>query len=130
MTAGTLESHCDGGVCRCDGVTGACPCREHVVGHSCDQCAPNHWNYGRGAGCEACGCQPTHALGPHCNMVGEGDTRRDMHAHAPPTRTQEGICTHCANTQTCARRRTLRQACTHRHTLAQARTHRRTQTFT
>ncbi|XP_030208382.1 LOW QUALITY PROTEIN: laminin subunit beta-2, partial [Gadus morhua] len=68
VTAGTLESHCDGGVCRCDGVTGACPCREHVVGHSCDQCAPNHWNYGRGAGCEACGCQPTHALGPHCNM--------------------------------------------------------------
>ena len=90
VTAGTLESHCDGRVCRCDGVTGACPCREHVVGHSCDQCAPNHWNYGRGAGCEACGCQPTHALGPHCNMVGEGDTRPGhARARAANTHVQE-----------------------------------------
>ncbi|CAL8370158.1 unnamed protein product [Lota lota] len=68
VMAGTMESQCSGGGCRCDAETGACPCREQVVGHSCDQCAPNHWNYGRGAGCEACGCHPHHALGAHCNM--------------------------------------------------------------
>ncbi len=69
VTAGTIQSACSDGQCHCDRQTGACPCRENVAGHNCDQCAPNHWNYGQDQGCELCGCDPQHALGTHCNMV-------------------------------------------------------------
>ncbi|XP_076019504.1 laminin subunit beta-1 [Genypterus blacodes] len=68
VTAGSIQSACSDGQCQCDRQTGACPCRENVVGHNCDQCAPNHWNYGLDRGCEPCGCDPHHALGTHCNM--------------------------------------------------------------
>ncbi|XP_070766889.1 laminin subunit beta-1 [Enoplosus armatus] len=68
VTAGTVQSACSDGQCHCDRQTGACPCRENVAGHNCDQCAPNHWNYGQDRGCELCGCDPQHALGTHCNM--------------------------------------------------------------
>ena len=69
VTAGTVQSACSDGECHCDRQTGACPCRDNVAGHNCDQCAANHWNYGQDGGCEACGCDPEHALGTHCNMV-------------------------------------------------------------
>lgn len=69
MTAGTIRSACSNGQCHCDRETGACPCRENVAGHNCDQCAPNHWNYGQDRGCEPCSCSPQHALGTYCNMV-------------------------------------------------------------
>lgn len=69
VTAGTMQSACSDGQCHCDRNTGACPCRENVAGHNCDQCAHNHWNYGQDLGCEPCGCHPHHALGTHCNMV-------------------------------------------------------------
>lgn len=69
VTAGTIQSACSDGQCDCDRQTGACPCRENVVGHNCDQCAPNHWNYGQERGCEPCGCDSQHAMGTHCNMV-------------------------------------------------------------
>ncbi|XP_071783632.2 laminin subunit beta-1 isoform X1 [Centroberyx gerrardi] len=68
VTAGTVQSACNDGECHCDRQTGACPCRENVVGHNCDQCAPNYWNYGQDRGCEPCGCNLQHALGTHCNM--------------------------------------------------------------
>lgn len=68
VTAGTLQSACTDGQCHCDRQTGACSCRENVAGHNCDQCAPNHWNYGQDRGCEPCGCDPHHSLGSHCNM--------------------------------------------------------------
>ncbi|KAM8829789.1 laminin subunit beta-1 isoform 1-T3 [Synchiropus picturatus] len=68
VTAGTLQSACSDGQCHCDRQTGACPCRENVSGHNCDQCAPNHWNYGQDQGCEPCGCDMQHSLGAHCNM--------------------------------------------------------------
>uniref|UniRef100_A0A667ZNG5 Laminin, beta 2-like n=1 Tax=Myripristis murdjan TaxID=586833 RepID=A0A667ZNG5_9TELE len=68
VTAGTIQSACSDGECHCDRLTGACPCRENVVGHNCDQCAPNHWNYGQDRGCEPCGCDLQHAMGTHCNM--------------------------------------------------------------
>uniref|UniRef100_A0A673C7J4 Laminin subunit beta-1 n=1 Tax=Sphaeramia orbicularis TaxID=375764 RepID=A0A673C7J4_9TELE len=68
VTAGTIHSACSDGECHCDQQTGACPCRENVSGHNCDQCSPNHWNYGQEQGCEPCGCDPHHALGTHCNM--------------------------------------------------------------
>lgn len=69
VTAGTMQSACSDGQCHCDRQTGACPCRENVAGHKCDQCAPNHWNYGQDRGCELCGCNALHAMGTHCNMV-------------------------------------------------------------
>ncbi|XP_045065518.1 laminin subunit beta-2-like [Coregonus clupeaformis] len=68
VTAGTQQSYCSDGHCHCDRQTGACPCRDNVVGHNCDQCAPNHWNYGTDRGCEQCACHPQHAVGSHCNM--------------------------------------------------------------
>lgn len=68
VTAGTVHSACSDGHCHCDRQTGACSCRENVASHNCDQCAPNHWNYGQERGCEPCGCDPQHALGAHCNM--------------------------------------------------------------
>ncbi|XP_040008988.1 laminin subunit beta-1 isoform X2 [Xiphias gladius] len=68
VAAGTVHSACSDGHCHCDRQTGACPCRENVAGHNCDQCAPNHWNYGQDRGCEPCRCDPQHALGAHCNM--------------------------------------------------------------
>ncbi|XP_072320543.1 laminin subunit beta-2-like, partial [Eucyclogobius newberryi] len=68
VSAGTLSSACPLGLCACDRVSGQCPCRGNVVGHSCDVCAENHWNYGRESGCDSCSCRPLQALGPHCNM--------------------------------------------------------------
>uniref|UniRef100_A0A7N9ARS4 Laminin subunit beta-1 n=1 Tax=Mastacembelus armatus TaxID=205130 RepID=A0A7N9ARS4_9TELE len=68
VTAGTLQSACSDGQCQCDRQTGTCPCRENVVGHNCDQCADNHWNFGQDRGCEPCNCDPQHSLGAHCNM--------------------------------------------------------------
>ncbi|KAF3696520.1 Laminin subunit beta-2 [Channa argus] len=68
VTAGTIPSVCSNGQCHCDLQTGACRCRENVSGHNCDQCAPNHWNYGQDRGCEDCNCDPQHSLGSHCNM--------------------------------------------------------------
>ncbi|KPP70604.1 laminin subunit beta-1-like [Scleropages formosus] len=67
-TAGTRPSHCDGRGCRCDRITGACLCRDNVVGHNCDQCASNYWNFGTDGGCKACDCHPQHSRRPHCNM--------------------------------------------------------------
>ncbi|KAM6924939.1 laminin subunit beta-1 [Xenentodon cancila] len=68
VTAGTVQSGCPGGQCHCNSQSGACLCRENVSGNSCDQCAPNHWNYGQDRGCESCNCDPRHSLGNHCNM--------------------------------------------------------------
>ncbi|XP_034028045.1 laminin subunit beta-2 isoform X2 [Thalassophryne amazonica] len=68
VTAGTAQFACSDGQCHCDRHTGACPCRENVVGHNCDQCAPSYWNYGADRGCEVCDCDPQHSLGTHCNM--------------------------------------------------------------
>ncbi|XP_041860156.1 laminin subunit beta-1 [Melanotaenia boesemani] len=68
VSAGTLQSACHDRQCHCDRRTGACPCRENVTGHNCDQCAANYWNYGQQSGCEPCNCDPQHALGSHCNM--------------------------------------------------------------
>lgn len=69
MLSGTLLHQCRDGQCHCHRRTGACPCREHVEGYNCDQCAANHWNYGQAGGCEPCGCDPDHSTSAHCNMV-------------------------------------------------------------
>ncbi|XP_037540958.1 laminin subunit beta-1 [Nematolebias whitei] len=68
VPSGTVESACSDGQCHCDRQTGVCPCRENVVGHGCDQCAPDYWNYGQDRGCEPCHCDHHHSLGTHCNL--------------------------------------------------------------
>nr|XP_055044545.1 laminin subunit beta-2 [Misgurnus anguillicaudatus] len=68
VTAGTLEAYCTDEVCHCDSRTGQCPCKRNVIGHNCDQCAPNHWNFGSDSGCAPCGCPQPNALTTHCNM--------------------------------------------------------------
>ncbi|CAM4582364.1 unnamed protein product [Lepidochelys olivacea] len=65
---GTLPAHCTSGTCYCDRLTGSCPCREHVVGKNCDQCAPGFRSFGGERGCEPCGCHPAHSLQQGCNM--------------------------------------------------------------
>ncbi|KAJ8258484.1 hypothetical protein COCON_G00174960 [Conger conger] len=65
---GTLPSHCHGGQCHCQEQTGACACRDSVVGLTCDQCAPQHWNFGAERGCEPCNCHPKNSAAPHCDM--------------------------------------------------------------
>uniref|UniRef100_A0A671QX29 Laminin subunit beta-1-like n=1 Tax=Sinocyclocheilus anshuiensis TaxID=1608454 RepID=A0A671QX29_9TELE len=68
VTAGTLEDYCTDGVCHCDKQTGQCPCKPNIIGHNCDQCSPNHWNFGSDCGCEPCECSQPNALSTHCNM--------------------------------------------------------------
>ncbi|XP_076350667.1 laminin subunit beta-1-like isoform X2 [Tachypleus tridentatus] len=51
----------------CDKVTGQCHCFPNVVGQSCDECAPNHWNLGSGHGCEECNCDPLGSYDSQCN---------------------------------------------------------------
>ncbi|XP_056304742.1 laminin subunit beta-1 [Danio aesculapii] len=68
VTAGTLSNYCTDGVCQCDKQTGQCPCKQNIIGHNCDQCATNHWNFGSDCGCEPCGCVQPNALSTHCNM--------------------------------------------------------------
>ncbi|KAL4655406.1 laminin subunit beta-2-like isoform X1 [Arapaima gigas] len=76
VMSGTQQSQCDVHGCHCNRYTGACLCRDNVVGHNCDQCATNHWNFGMEGGCEACKCHPQHSYRPHCNMFsGQCDCR-------------------------------------------------------
>ncbi|KAJ8360943.1 hypothetical protein SKAU_G00174680 [Synaphobranchus kaupii] len=65
---GTLPSRCNGDQCHCQEQTGACPCRDNVVGLSCDQCAPQHWNFGAEQGCVPCNCHLQNSAAPHCSM--------------------------------------------------------------
>ncbi|XP_051947738.1 laminin subunit beta-2 [Xyrauchen texanus] len=68
VNAGTLQAYCIDGVCHCDRRTGHCPCRLNIIGHNCDQCAPNHWDFGSDYGCKPCGCSQPNALSTQCNM--------------------------------------------------------------
>ncbi|XP_051517314.1 laminin subunit beta-2 [Myxocyprinus asiaticus] len=68
VNAGTLPAYCTDGQCHCDRQTGHCPCRPNIIGHNCDQCAPNHWDFGSDYGCKPCGCSQPNALSTHCNM--------------------------------------------------------------
>uniref|UniRef100_A0A8C1QPG7 Laminin, beta 2-like n=1 Tax=Cyprinus carpio TaxID=7962 RepID=A0A8C1QPG7_CYPCA len=67
VTAGTIDGYCTDGVCHCDKRTGQCPCKPNIIGHNCDNCAPNHWNFGSDAGCEPCECAQPNSLSTHCN---------------------------------------------------------------
>lgn len=58
----------------CDGITGQCPCFNHVMGINCDQCTENHWRIAIGTGCDPCDCDPVGSKSPQCNpFIGQCD---------------------------------------------------------
>uniref|UniRef100_A0A8C2ICI1 Laminin, beta 2 (laminin S) n=1 Tax=Cyprinus carpio TaxID=7962 RepID=A0A8C2ICI1_CYPCA len=67
---GTERSQClSRDDCVCQRATGQCQCLPHVIGQTCDHCAPNYWNLASGRGCEPCGCDPNNAYTSACNEV-------------------------------------------------------------
>uniref|UniRef100_A0A8C0HFF4 Laminin subunit beta 4 n=1 Tax=Chelonoidis abingdonii TaxID=106734 RepID=A0A8C0HFF4_CHEAB len=56
------------GVCRCDRMTGVCPCLPNVIGFTCDQCASGYWNMSHGIGCQFCDCNPRNSQSNQCNQ--------------------------------------------------------------
>ncbi|XP_026097959.1 laminin subunit beta-2 isoform X1 [Carassius auratus] len=65
---GTERSQClSRDDCVCQRATGQCQCLPHVIGQTCDHCAPNYWNLASGRGCEPCGCDPNNAYTSACN---------------------------------------------------------------
>lgn len=67
---GTERSQCQSrDECVCQRATGQCQCLSHVIGQTCDHCAPNYWNLASGQGCEPCGCDPNNAYTSGCNEV-------------------------------------------------------------
>lgn len=67
---GTERSQClSRDDCLCQRATGQCQCLPHVIGLTCDHCAPNFWNLASGRGCETCNCDPNNAYTSVCNEV-------------------------------------------------------------
>lgn len=98
MRLGTDPKHCRDGVCYCDKQTGACPCRPNVVGLSCNECAPHHWNLGMDGGCEPCSCHPENSHAQHCNLVRLTLKRFDL---SRPF-FQPWLCVFCAVVNVCS----------------------------
>lgn len=52
---------------KCDKQTGACECRENVVGKGCGKCAENHWNFYHG--CKPCNCDSAGSEDCSCDVI-------------------------------------------------------------
>lgn len=52
----------------CNGYTGDCSCKDHVVGRNCDQCADGYFNLESGEGCTACNCDTIGSVNATCNV--------------------------------------------------------------
>ncbi|CAG9761693.1 unnamed protein product [Ceutorhynchus assimilis] len=52
----------------CDSSTGACLCKNRVVGRNCDQCEDGFYNLQSGEGCQSCNCDPIGAFNSTCNL--------------------------------------------------------------
>ncbi|KAL0851757.1 hypothetical protein ABMA28_000069 [Loxostege sticticalis] len=63
--AGTLES--PEGPPLCDGLTGFCSCRPHVIGRNCDKCEDGYYNIDSGEGCKPCDCNLEGSFNSTCN---------------------------------------------------------------
>ncbi|RVE52211.1 hypothetical protein evm_003130 [Chilo suppressalis] len=63
--AGTLESA--EGPPLCDGLTGLCSCRPHVIGRNCDKCEDGYYNIDSGEGCIPCECNLEGSYNATCN---------------------------------------------------------------
>uniref|UniRef100_UPI00358FA603 laminin subunit beta-2-like n=1 Tax=Myxine glutinosa TaxID=7769 RepID=UPI00358FA603 len=66
---GTNPEACSlsGGLCRCQHITGKCPCLPGVHGHTCSRCNLGYWGLHSGGGCKPCRCNPTHSVGSRCH---------------------------------------------------------------
>ncbi|XP_037977855.2 laminin subunit gamma-1 [Plutella xylostella] len=62
---GTIESK--EGPPECDGLTGYCSCRPHVIGRNCDKCEDGYYDINSGEGCKACDCNLEGAYNSTCN---------------------------------------------------------------
>ncbi|XP_031767395.2 laminin subunit gamma-1 [Galleria mellonella] len=65
--AGTLES--PEGPPLCDGLTGFCSCRPHVIGRNCDKCEDGYYNINSGEGCKPCDCNLEGSYNSTCDPV-------------------------------------------------------------
>ncbi|XP_028177669.1 laminin subunit gamma-1 isoform X2 [Ostrinia furnacalis] len=63
--AGTQES--PEGPPMCDGLTGYCSCRPHVIGRNCDKCEDGYYNIDSGEGCIPCDCHLEGSYNATCN---------------------------------------------------------------
>ncbi|XP_059094696.1 laminin subunit gamma-1-like isoform X3 [Tigriopus californicus] len=52
----------------CNGFTGDCSCKPHVVGRDCDKCADGYFNLDSGIGCEACNCDTIGSFNASCHV--------------------------------------------------------------
>ncbi|XP_063546963.1 laminin subunit gamma-1 [Cydia strobilella] len=62
---GTIES--TDGAPQCDGLTGYCSCRPHVIGRQCDKCEDGYYNIRSGEGCKSCECNLEGSYNSTCN---------------------------------------------------------------
>jgi laminin gamma 1 len=53
----------------CNGFTGDCSCKPHVVGRDCDKCADGYFNIDSGQGCEPCNCDATGSQNATCHVL-------------------------------------------------------------
>ncbi|XP_049885206.1 laminin subunit gamma-1 [Pectinophora gossypiella] len=63
--AGTVESA--EGPPLCDGLTGFCTCRPHVIGKNCDKCEDGYYNINSGEGCKTCECNLEGSFNATCH---------------------------------------------------------------
>ncbi|RXM94577.1 Laminin subunit beta-3 [Acipenser ruthenus] len=52
----------------CDPQSGRCFCLPNVIGQRCEMCAPDHWNFRSGRGCESCNCDPRNSYNQNCDQ--------------------------------------------------------------
>ncbi|KAL1516977.1 hypothetical protein ABEB36_000802 [Hypothenemus hampei] len=52
----------------CDQTTGACQCKNHVVGTNCDKCENGYFNILSGEGCQKCNCDPIGSKNDSCDV--------------------------------------------------------------
>ncbi|XP_060809520.1 laminin subunit gamma-1 [Amyelois transitella] len=67
LEAGTVES--PEGPPQCDGLTGYCSCRPHVIGRNCDKCEDGYYNIFSGEGCKACDCNLEGSFNSSCHPL-------------------------------------------------------------
>nr|XP_042700198.1 laminin subunit beta-2 [Chrysemys picta bellii] len=68
---GALACQCDpqgSTSSECQPVGGQCPCKPHVIGRRCDQCAPGTYGFGP-SGCSRCACSPEGSVSELCDPV-------------------------------------------------------------
>lgn len=53
----------------CNGFTGDCSCKPHVVGRDCDKCKDGYFNIDSSQGCEPCNCDTTGSMNQTCHVV-------------------------------------------------------------